>query len=442
MPRTTRRTLVTASGALPAGGLLAACGAAGSGGGEGAAQSSGPVTLTLWDRTIKEGYQPFIDAWLPKFNQKHGGKITVQYEPRPDSWSEKLTTAIVAGTPPDLAAVYGTWFRDAQEKSQVIALDKYIKAAKFDASDFVPGIYRAMNIHGSQVGIPQYINTNTVYINKEIFKRAGVALPSPAWTQEQFLEAAQKLTRGPLDRREVWGLSVDPGSITGRAISLCWGAGAQYNDPKNADRFTIDRAANVKALQWVHDLFWRLRLAAKNNDDRGGIKQDDAFLTTGSVAMVVEGTHKIASWRSQNTADWDTMPLPKGPGGHGERLSMDGYAIPTGARHGDASWTVLQEITSKEANQMRAEIMGYLPARKSQFDAWTKSMPGKTLKNALPTENARVGPDNVWPRAKDVTGAVNPIWKKVFATNEVGLQDGLKQMQEAVVGILGPQGAK
>src|SRR5437867_1527970 len=139
-----------------------------SGGGEpGSATSSGPVSLTLWDRTVSEGYQPFVDEWLPKFNQKYSGKITLQYEPRPDNWNEKLTTAIVAGTPPDLAAVYGTWFRDAQEKGQVIALDKFIKAAKFDADDFVQGIYKAMNIHGSQVGIPQYINTNTVYYNKE-----------------------------------------------------------------------------------------------------------------------------------------------------------------------------------------------------------------------------------------------------------------------------------
>src|SRR6266542_4478580 len=309
MAETTRRTVLAPASTALASALLAACGA----GGATAPRSAAPVTLSLWDRTTSEGYQPFVDAWLPKFNQKYGPAITVQYEPSPDSWSEKLTTAIVAGTPPDLAAVYGTWFRDAQEKSQVIALDKYIKAAKFDASDFVDGIYKAMNIHGTQVGIPQYINTNTVYINKELFKRGGVPLPSPSWTQDQFLDAAQKLTRGPLDKRDIWGLSVDPASITGRVISLCWGAGAQYNDPKNPDLFTIDRAANVKPLQWVHDLFWRLRVTAKSNDDRGGVSQDNAFLTSGSVAMLVEGTHKIAGWRSQqNAADWDTLPLPKG----------------------------------------------------------------------------------------------------------------------------------
>jgi multiple sugar transport system substrate-binding protein len=269
----------------------------------------------------------------------------------------------------------------------------------------------------------------------------GVALPAENWTQDQFLDAAQKLTRGPLDKRETWGLSFSFGSITDRVISLCWGAGAQYNDSKNPDVFTISQASNVKPLQWVHDLIWRQRFVARNNDDRGGLNQDDAFLTAGSVAMIVEGVHKIAGWKDRPT-DWDVAGLPKGPGGHGERLSMDGYAIMTGAKYPDSSWTVIQEITSKEANQMRAEIMGYLPARKSQFDKWTGAMPNKSLKRSLPTDEARVGPDNVWPHAKEVGDAVNAVWKKVFSTNELAIPDGLKQMQDAVVGILGPQAAK
>ncbi len=442
--RTTRRTTLAAAGtAIAAGGVLAACGPTGDGGsGGGRSTTTGPVTLTLWDRTTGEGYQPFIDEWLPKFNQKYGGKIALQYEPRPESWGEKLTAAIVAGTPPDVAAIFGTWFRSLQEAKQAVALDKYIKAAKFDAGDFVPGVYRAMNIGGSQAGIPQYLNTNALYYNKEVFTRVGVPLPAENWTQDQFLSAAQKLTRGPLDRRDVWGLSFSIGGITDRVISLCWGAGAQYNDPKNPDVFTLNQASNVRALQWVHDLVWRHRLVAKNNDDRGGVGQDDAFLTAGTVAMVVEGTHKIAQWRTRSTTDWDLALLPKGPGGRGERLSMDGYVMPAGGKYPDAAWTVIEELTSKEANKMRAEINGYLPARKSQFDVWTKSLPDKTLKHGLPTDEARVGPDNVWPKSREVTDAVNLIWRQVFVTNELPVQDGLKQMQDAVVGILGPQAAK
>lgn len=436
-----RRSLI--SGALPALGVLAlaACGQGGAAGGQGGPGSGGPVSLTLWDRD-EPGYPPFMDAWLPQFNQKYSGKIQLEWQPRPSSWGEKLTAAIIAGTPPDAAAVFGTWFRSLQEAKQVTALDKYIKATNFDNGDFVPGIYKAMNIQGTQVGVPQYVNTNALYYNKETFKKVGVANPPENWTQEQFLDTATKLTRGPLDKRDVWGLSLGTGSITDRVISLCWGAGAQYNDPKNPDLFAFNTPQNIKALQWVHDLIWKLRLVARNNDDRGGVGQDDALHTAGKVAMVIDGTHKIPEWRDKYQSDWDVAMLPKGSGGRGERLSMDGYIIPVGAKKSDASWTVIQEITSKEANKMRAEINGFVPARKSQFDTWAKSLPGKNLKFAAVTDEAKVDPGSTWPKAKDLTDAINPTWKKAFIDNQIGLPDAVKQMQDAAVGILGPQGGK
>jgi len=40
-----------------------------------------------------------------------------------------------------------------------------------------------MNFGGNQVGLPQYINTNTVYYNKDTFKKLGVPFPTESWTQ-------------------------------------------------------------------------------------------------------------------------------------------------------------------------------------------------------------------------------------------------------------------
>ena len=96
----------------------------------------------------------------------------------------------------------------------------------------------------------------------------------------------------------------------------------------------------------------------------------------------------------------------------------------------------------KDANKMRADILGYVPARKSQFDGWVKSIPGKNLKNAQATDEARVDPGSTWPKARDVTAAVNPVWRKLFVDNELNVADALKQMQDAVVGVLGPQSVR
>ncbi|MDQ3700523.1 MAG: extracellular solute-binding protein [Chloroflexota bacterium] len=439
----TRRGILLAGAATGASGILAAACASGGAGGEPAGLNAlkGPVDVLLWDRH-ETGYDAFANHWVPMFNQKFNGKIKLTWESRTAEWETKMPTAVVAGTPPDLAAVFGVAFRNMQESKQLIALDTFIKSSSFDANDFVTGIYKSMNFGGNQVGLPQYINTNTVYYNKDTFKKLGVPFPTESWTQDQFLDMATKLSRGPSTAREVWGLDFPMDSITTRVISMVWGAGAQYNDPKTPDVFTINTQPNNRALQWAHDIFWKHRVAAKTNADRGGVDRNTGIFVNGNVAMMVEGTHLIGEWKSKAQADWDVAPLPKGPGGRGERLSMDGYIIPAGVKNQDASWVVMQEATGKEANKMRAEMLGYVPARKSQFESWTKSMPDKTLKNAQVSDEARVDPGSTWPKARDLTAAVNPIWRQLFVDNSINVSDALKQMQDAVVGVLGATAVK
>jgi multiple sugar transport system substrate-binding protein len=442
-PHTRRHILLGGTAAVAAGVLGAACASGGSSGGEqvGLNALKGPVDVLLWDRH-ETGYDAFANAWVPMFNQKFNGKVKLTWESRTTEWETKIQTAVVAGTPPDVAAVFGTAFRNMQESKQSMALDRFIKSSSLDTNDFVTGIYKSMNIGGSQVGLPQYINTNTVYYNKDTFKKLGVPFPTESWTQDQFLDMANKLSRGPSTAREVWGVDFPMDSITTRVISMVWGAGAQYNDPKNPDLFTINNPQNVRAVQWAHDIFWRHRVGAKNNTDRGGVDRNTALFVNGNVAMMVEGTHLLGEWKSKAQADWDVAPLPKGPGGRGERLSMDGYIIPTGVKNPDASWVVLQEATGKDANKMRADMLGYVPARKSQFEAWTKSMPDKTLKHAQVSDDARVDPGSTWPKARDLTAAINPIWRQLFVDNSINVADGLKQMHDAVVGVLGAAAVK
>ena len=101
--------------------------------------------------------------------------------------------------------MFRDWFRTYQQQGLLIALDPYLKAVRFDSEDFLAPVYRALNWAGKQVGIPQYYSTRCVY-NRDLFRQAGVALPTEAWTHDQLVDAARRLTRGPSDRRQVWGL--------------------------------------------------------------------------------------------------------------------------------------------------------------------------------------------------------------------------------------------
>ena len=155
------------------------------------------MTLQLWDRE-EPSFQQYMAAWAPAFEARQP-RIKVVYSPRPPQWQEKLTAALAAGTPPDVIAVFRDWFRTYQQQGLVLPLDQYMRAARFDGDDFLGPVYRALNWAGKQVGVPQYYSTRCVYFNRDLFQQAGVPLPAEAWTHEQMVDAARRLTRGPVD---------------------------------------------------------------------------------------------------------------------------------------------------------------------------------------------------------------------------------------------------
>ena len=102
--RTTRRRLAGLGGGAILAPALAGC-AAGGGAGEAGAGAGkvAPATVQLWHADDHPLYGKVVETWLPAFNGQHP-QVKVEYAPRPPQWQEKLTAALVAGTPPDVVA--------------------------------------------------------------------------------------------------------------------------------------------------------------------------------------------------------------------------------------------------------------------------------------------------------------------------------------------------
>lgn len=400
--------------------------------GSGGSAAATPVTLALWDR--KEALYPsYMEKWLPTFYARRP-HIKVDYVATGEANSDKFVPA-AAGTPPDVVMCNGRQPRNHFENKLVVALDKYVKAARLDADDFLQGIYKGFAEGGQQFGIPQFVNVNFMFYNRTVFQRAGVPPPKDDWTHDQFLDTARRLTQGSLPVRETWGVGIGWGSVTVRIASLLWGQCAQFTDPKDPTVFTWNTPENIKAFQWAHDIPWRLRLGPVNEAERGGMPLVDAFFTKGNVAMMLEGGHWIAEWKAKAQVDWDVAALPKGPCGRGERGAMDAYLLPTGVKTPDASWQLIEAITDKEANRMRSEVVNLPPARKSQWEHWAQSLPGKNLKSGIPTDSVRPDPGSYFH--PEVPRAVNPIWAAVFDRNEMSVPDGLKQARDLTAAAVG-----
>lgn len=395
--------------------------------------AAGQTVIRYMDRNDVR-YQKWMEGWIKEFEAKNS-KIKIQNEPIPNDWEQKVTAALAAGAAADVIAVYGHWFRIYQEKGQLVELTSYV-AKDFkpdDVKDFIPGQWNGMQLNGKQLAIPQYINVNALYVNKDAAKEAGATIPSNDYTYDQMLELATKLHKKSGDKVERYGFSTGwtaDGFI--RIITMIWGLGGQINPPDDLATFTFTKPETIKAFQWIHDIPWKHKVGALTAADMGGLNGGQAFWG-GKLGSLFEGIHLFAVIPEGLKMEWDVLPPPKGPGGRGQRNAMDGFIIARNSKTPDLAWEVVRDTSSVEANKQRAKATLLYPARKSAGGAWLETFPGKNVKAAVADtmDEARPDPRSLWKNAAPTWNAIKPINEQLFIVNKVTVEEAMQKMQAA-----------
>jgi multiple sugar transport system substrate-binding protein len=442
--RTTRRGQVGRLAVL-GGGLiaLAGCGAAGSGGAvEKPGASAAPVTIR-WSNDVGTPLaDAFNEQFNTRFNERYGPKLTATTEGFPDpDWSkryEKWTTMAVSGDMPQIVWLCCTFIRPFMLKGLVAELDPFIKRdwKASEVDDFYKGPYEAFRINGKQMGLPVYINTNIMFVNLNHLKEAGLAYPSESWTKAQFLDYVVRLTRRGGER---WGYDM---SFTGldRNITWIWNNGGEPHDPKDGPivtRLTYDDPKTIEGLQFLHDLIWKHQVSPTSNDQRGGLGTEDAFLNgKTAIYMQASGNAGNISTKAPGTGlDWDFLPLVKGPGGHGARISTDGYMIDKLTPHRDEAWTVLRELVSTDTATIRAQQQRQQPPRKSAAATWESVYAGKNAKlGRVMADTARADPRAFWKDADQVGRLIGAHMSASLIRNEESVPQAMQAAMEEVRG--------
>jgi ABC-type glycerol-3-phosphate transport system substrate-binding protein len=423
---------------------LTRCGAPGATGGAPAAPASAPPVAVRWTNDVGT---PLADAFNAQFNRrfndKFGPRIIATTEGFPDpDWGkryEKYTAMAVAGTLPEIVWLCCTYVRPFMLKGLAAALDPYIKRdwKPAEIDDFYKGPYDAFRINGKQMGVPVYINTNILFVNRNHLKETGLDYPREDWTKAQFLDYVVKLNRRGGER---WGYDM-PFTGLDRNVTWIWNNGGEPHDPEDGPlvtKLTYDDPKTVEGLQFLHDLLWKHQVSPAGNDQRGGQSTEDAFLN-GKIAiyMNASGNAGNVSNKAPGTGlDWDFLPLPKGPGGYGARISTDGYMVDAQTPHGEPAWTVLRELVSAEAATIRAQQQRQQPPRKSAAATWERVYEGKNAKlGRLMAETARADPRAFWKDADQVGAIMAKYMQATLTRNELGVQQATQQAMEEVRGF-------
>jgi multiple sugar transport system substrate-binding protein len=323
---------------------LAGCGGGGSkdsSSKDTAAADKTPVTLTFWspftDRELKvmnEGLAKFHSKY-PWITVKSVGAIT----------ADKLTAAIHAGNPPDVASMFETDNLGAFCNSGAWQdLNRYIDADKFNMNQFPKTIRDYTAYKDKRCALPFLADSYGLYYNKALLAKAGIT--SPPKTVDELAADAKKLTvRNPDGSLKVVGFNPLMGWYENAPVHWgpMWGATWMNGDKSGlADSPGWEEMARwqKKLIDWYgYDNL--VRWQASTGDE---FSASNAF-ETGKVAMNLDGEYRIGFIKAEAPKlDFGTAPPPVSkPDLYGTSFVIGTImGLPKGAKHADAAWLFLK----------------------------------------------------------------------------------------------------
>ena len=333
---------------------LAGCGTD-SGGSSGA---SGPIQI--WEGYTGAETKAFAHLVAEYEAQHPGQKVSALYVNNDDTL-QKVLTAVRGGSPPDIAYLYGSWAPNVAQIPQVVNLTQVVRQHGVDWNDFWTGERAVATVNGKVIGIPALVDNLAVVYNKTLFAKAGLPLPGPGWTWQQFQADAKKLTDPAI--KQYGTAYVTPGSedTVWHWEALLWEAGGELlsADGKQA---AFDSPAGLESLN-------TLRTMAVTDKSMYLDPTDSAYanlFNSGKIGMLVTGPWDLSAFPNVHYGVQVMPSYPGTSGGHQTISGPDNWVIfDNGSARVSAAEQFLLWLTAPAQVRYFSLQTGDLPTRQS-----------------------------------------------------------------------------
>lgn len=168
-------------------------------------KSSGNITWWgLWES------QSVVEPLISAYESAHPGVNITYIEQSKEDYRERLSNALAKGEGPDIFTFHNTWV--PMFKSNLDALPPSVMTAADYSKNFYQVIISDLSYGNSIVGIPIGYDALTLYINQDIFDKAGKAPPT---TWDDLRKLAKELTI-----KDDKGIIVQSGIALGRTENV------------------------------------------------------------------------------------------------------------------------------------------------------------------------------------------------------------------------------
>jgi len=284
----------------------------------------------------------------------------------PADYYKKVQTMISAKQAPDLMWLSQEYIGTYAKLGALMDITSQAeKDTKVNLSNYYEGPLNTAKYQGKLYGLPWISQAVVMYYNEDMFKKAGLALPTNDWKWEDFRNAAKKLTADTNDDGKVdqWGTVIDgwPPIHT-----WLWTYGAETVDAEG--NVKLDSPEAIKGIDMLSKII-NVDKASPSKEQAQNMGNADLF-KSGKIAMFFGGAGD---------------DLEKGVNG---KFKVGMSEIPYDSKKATFSWIASTVVSSQTKNKDAAykalvdltnatHEWKIVPPIKSGLDMVTKSRPEK-----------------------------------------------------------------
>lgn len=357
------------------------------------------------------------------------------------NYDQKVQTMIAGGTPPDIFTSGDVQIPNIVAKHLALNLMPYVKRDAYSLAGFYPQVIRGLTYGGELVGLTDNWDTEVMYYNATLFKKAGVAPPTANWTWPDFTSAAAKLTSGS-GTNKIYGAVFD--NWFAPIYDQIWENGGDPF-PVNSTKCGYDSPQSVAAFNQIVGLY---KSGASPTPTQFGNQGAEQYFLSGKVAMMI-GSGRWAAYdmRDITRFDWKVVPIPKGPAGRANFFHLSMFAIAATSQNKEAAWAFLKYMVSPQgirsglaADQgipSRPSIANSTYFRDSQFNMTHNSF--QPFIESLPTVRRAPNLPNFNQVNDTVSAQLDTLWQLKTTPQQV-LPNVCKQVTPLLSGNAAPGG--
>jgi multiple sugar transport system substrate-binding protein len=298
-----------------------------------------PVTVTF---SSWVGGDPTMKKMAADFHKLHPN-ITIKFQNvSADNASQKLTTQIAGGNPPDVAYIDASGTSDFASRGALVNLDNYIaRSSVVKPDDYVDAFKTFVTYDGHLWGLPIDGESTGLFYRTDLFKAAGIAGPPTTW--DEFMTDVQKLTD---PSKKQYGYEVFAPEAAYYWYPWLYQAGGDLLSDDGKDVVFDSPEAQQAANFYVNLAKYSPPDYLNSNSYDGRV----AF-AQGKVAMYMAGSWLAGTLHSENPKiddDWSTAPLPDGAAGCKTTIAGDSLVVLANSKNPDAAWLWVEYLEKPE----------------------------------------------------------------------------------------------